>query len=71
MQSYKSIIGANSTLVLSTRSDLFKFLEGMTPDGNHVPIQRSANKHDHAGMYAVTCLRKLLRTVETCLESGA
>ncbi len=37
MQSYKSIIGANTTLVLSTRSDLFKFLEGVTPEGNRVP----------------------------------
>ena len=44
MQSYKSIIGANSTLVLSTRSDLFKFLEGVTPDGNRVPAQRSRDK---------------------------
>jgi modulator of FtsH protease HflC len=44
MQSYKSIIGANSTLVLSTRSDLFKFLEGMTPEGNRVAIQRSRDK---------------------------
>jgi membrane protease subunit HflC len=44
MQSYKSIIGTNSTLVLSTRSDLFKFLEGMTPEGNRVPVQRSRDK---------------------------
>jgi modulator of FtsH protease HflC len=29
MQSYKSIIGKNTTLVLSTDSDLFKFLKGM------------------------------------------
>ena len=29
MQSYKSIIGENTTLVLSTDSDLFKFLKGM------------------------------------------
>ena len=34
MQSYKSIIGENTTLVLSTGSDLFKFLKGMTPDGD-------------------------------------
>jgi len=33
MQSYKSIIGQNSTLVLSTDSDLFKFLKGMSSDG--------------------------------------
>jgi modulator of FtsH protease HflC len=44
MQSYKSIVGANTTLVLSTRSDLFKFLEGMTPDGNRVPVPRSRDK---------------------------
>ena len=33
MQSYKSIIAKNTTLVLSTDSDLFKFLKGMSPDG--------------------------------------
>jgi membrane protease subunit HflC len=33
MQSYKSIIAENTTLVISTGSDLFKFLKGMTPDG--------------------------------------
>jgi modulator of FtsH protease HflC len=44
MQSYKSIIGANTTLVLSTRSDLFKFLEGVAPDGNRVSVQRSLDK---------------------------
>jgi membrane protease subunit HflC len=32
MQSYKSIISENTTLVLSTDSDLFKFLKGMAPD---------------------------------------
>jgi membrane protease subunit HflC len=32
MQSYKSIIATNTTLVLSTDSDLFKFLKGMTPE---------------------------------------
>jgi membrane protease subunit HflC len=32
MQSYKSIIAENTTLVLSTDSDLFKFLKGMAPD---------------------------------------
>jgi len=31
MQSYKSIIGANTTLILSTDSELFKFLKGMSP----------------------------------------
>jgi len=39
MQSYKSIIAKNTTLVLSTDSDLFKFLKGMTPDGPIVPAQ--------------------------------
>ena len=37
MQSYQSIIGNNTTLVLSTDSDLFKFLKGMTPNGDVVP----------------------------------
>lgn len=32
MQSYQDIIADNSTLVLSTDSDLFKFLKGMDPD---------------------------------------
>jgi modulator of FtsH protease HflC len=44
MQSYKSIIRESTTLVLSTGSDLFKFLEGMTPDGNRVSAQRSRDK---------------------------
>ena len=43
MQSYKAIIAENTTLVLSTGSDLFKFLKGMTPDGDVVPTPRSAN----------------------------
>lgn len=33
MRAYKAIIAANTTLVLSTDSDLFKFLKGMTPGG--------------------------------------
>jgi membrane protease subunit HflC len=33
MQSYKSLIAENTTLVLTTDSDLFKFLKGMSPDG--------------------------------------
>ena len=33
MQSYKSIISENTTLVLSTDSDLLRFLKGMTPEG--------------------------------------
>jgi membrane protease subunit HflC len=40
MQSYKSIIADNTTLVLSTESDLFKFLKGMSPDGDLVPSQQ-------------------------------
>jgi membrane protease subunit HflC len=40
MQSYKSIIAENTTLVLSTDSDLFKFLKGMTPNGSVVPAPR-------------------------------
>ena len=34
MQAYKSIITTNTTLVLSTDSELFKFLKAMSPDGN-------------------------------------
>jgi membrane protease subunit HflC len=33
MQAYHDIIESNSTLILSTDSDLFKFLKGMNPDG--------------------------------------
>ncbi len=33
-QAYKDIIESNSTLILSTDSDLFKFLKGMNPDGD-------------------------------------
>jgi membrane protease subunit HflC len=39
MQAYTSIIGENTTLVLSTDSDLFKFLKGMGPEGDAVPVQ--------------------------------
>jgi membrane protease subunit HflC len=39
MQSYKSIIAENTTLVLSTDSDLFKFLKSMTPGGDVDPVQ--------------------------------
>jgi membrane protease subunit HflC len=39
MQSYKSIIAENTTLVLSTDSDLFKFLKSMTPAGNVGSVQ--------------------------------
>jgi membrane protease subunit HflC len=43
MQAYRAIIAENTTLVVSTGSDLFKFLKGMTPDGDVVPAQRSAD----------------------------
>jgi membrane protease subunit HflC len=43
MQSYKSIIAQNTTLVLSTESDLFKFLKGVTPTGE-VPAPRTGDK---------------------------
>jgi len=33
MQAYESMIADNTTLILSTDSDLFKFLKGMAPDG--------------------------------------
>ena len=32
MQSYKSVITEDTTIVLTTDSDLFKFLKGMSPD---------------------------------------
>ncbi|HSS64291.1 MAG TPA: protease modulator HflC [Gammaproteobacteria bacterium] len=32
MQAYKAMISENTTIVLSTNSDLFKFLKGMDPD---------------------------------------
>ena len=35
MQSYKFLIAENTTLLLSTDSDLFKFLKGMAPDGDN------------------------------------
>jgi len=31
MQAYKSILSANTTLVLSTESEIFRFLKGMSP----------------------------------------
>ena len=42
MQSYKSIIAENTTLVLSTDSDLFKFLKGMSPSGDSVSARAAA-----------------------------
>ena len=43
LQAYQSILAENTTLVLSTDSDLFKFLKGMTPEGDVVPAQRSGD----------------------------
>jgi modulator of FtsH protease HflC len=43
MQSYKSVIAENTTIVLSTGSDLFKYLKGMTPDADVVLAPHSAN----------------------------
>jgi modulator of FtsH protease HflC len=42
MQAYKSIIGENTTLMLSTDSDLFKFLKNMSPNGGNVVTQPTA-----------------------------
>jgi modulator of FtsH protease HflC len=39
MQSYQAIIAENTTLVLSTDSDLFKFLKGMSPHDAQVPLE--------------------------------
>jgi membrane protease subunit HflC len=44
MQAYKSLIAENTTLVLSTDSDLFKFLKGISPKGDVVPLLRSSDK---------------------------
>ena len=44
MQAYKSMIAENTTLVLSTDSDLFKFLKGMTPRGNAAPARANAQR---------------------------
>jgi len=45
MQAYKAIITEDTTLVLSTDSDLFKFLKGMTPDSGALPGRRSGESH--------------------------
>jgi len=44
MQAYKSLIADNTTLVLSTDSDLFKFLKGISPKGDVVPTVRSSEQ---------------------------
>lgn len=46
LQAYKSIIAANTTLVLSTDSDLFKFLKGMAPHGQGKSRQRLPTADD-------------------------
>ncbi len=46
VQSYKSIISANTTLVLSTDSDLFKFLKGMAPNGPAISTRPSLTTGD-------------------------
>lgn len=46
LQSYKAIITANTTLVLSTDSDLFKFLKGMAPNGQGISTQHSVPTDD-------------------------
>ena len=43
MQAYRPIIGENTTVVLSTNSELFKFLKGMNPGPGTVRIQPSGN----------------------------
>jgi modulator of FtsH protease HflC len=37
MQAYKSVVAENTTLVVSTDGDLFKFLKGITPKAEVVP----------------------------------
>lgn len=44
MQSYKAIIGDSTTLVLSTDSDLFKFLKSMNPGGVSTAHATAINK---------------------------
>jgi membrane protease subunit HflC len=44
MQAYKALIADNTTLVLSTDSDLFKFLKGIGPKGDVVPTVRSSEQ---------------------------
>jgi membrane protease subunit HflC len=44
MQAYKSLIAENTTLVLSTDSDLFRFLKGINPKGDLFPPIRSTEQ---------------------------
>jgi membrane protease subunit HflC len=43
MQAYQAIIAQNTTLVLSTDSDLFKFLKGMNPGGEPTRVPTPDN----------------------------
>jgi membrane protease subunit HflC len=43
MQSYQTIIADNTMLVLSTNSDLFKFLKGMSPDDVLPPVESNVD----------------------------
>jgi membrane protease subunit HflC len=45
MQAYKSIIAENTTLVLSTGSDLFKFLKSVTPESATPVAPPSGSNH--------------------------
>lgn len=42
MQACQAIIAGNTTL-LSTDRERFKWLNGMTPEGGNVPVQRSGD----------------------------
>ncbi|WP_068408318.1 protease modulator HflC [Labrenzia sp. OB1] len=42
MQAYKDMISGGTTLVLSTESDLFKFLKGVGPEDSNAPNQHPA-----------------------------
>ena len=46
MQAYPSLIADNATLVMSTDSDLFKFLKGMSPDDAIGPIEAPPSADD-------------------------
>jgi hypothetical protein len=46
MQAYRSVVAANATLILSTDSELFKFLKGMAPDGDASASRRGASVDD-------------------------
>jgi len=44
MQASKALIYENTIPVLSTDSDLFEFLKGMSPDGKIAPSRRSGDE---------------------------